>query len=116
MRSKISIFIKVLAQSLWHHLGELPAHKYRMRCVELLHELHHALHNSCDAVEDVIGLALTSENIEKRIEAFNRFATLWHLGREIETNPRLRGCMKSFDRYVILFLIHFLVIFYLTYY
>lgn len=89
---------QVLAHSLWHHLGELPAHKYRMKCVELLHELHHALHNSCDAVEDVIGVALTSENIEKRIEAFNRFATLWHLGREIETNPRLRGCMKSFDQ------------------
>ncbi|XP_033338749.1 protein DOP1 homolog isoform X2 [Megalopta genalis] len=89
---------QVLAHSLWHHLGELPAHKYRMRCVELLHELHHALHKSCDAVEDVIGAALTAENIEKRIEAFNRFATLWHLGREIETNPRLRGCMKSFDQ------------------
>ncbi|KOC60909.1 Protein dopey-1 like protein [Habropoda laboriosa] len=89
---------QVLSHSLWHHLGELPAHKYRMRCVELLHELHHALHNSCDAVEDVIGAALTSEVVEKRIEAFNRFATLWHLGREIETNPRLRGCMKSFDQ------------------
>ncbi|XP_076277872.1 protein DOP1 homolog isoform X2 [Lasioglossum baleicum] len=89
---------QVLAHSLWHHLGELPAHKYRMRCVELLHELHHALHKSCDAVEDVIGAALTTENIEKRIEAFTRFATLWHLGREIETNPRLRGCMKSFDQ------------------
>ncbi|XP_034191281.1 protein DOP1 homolog isoform X3 [Osmia lignaria lignaria] len=89
---------QVLAHSLWYHLGELPAHKYRMRCVELLHELHHALHNSCDAVEDVIGAALTSENIEKRIEAFNRFSTLWHLGREIETNPRLRGCLKSFDQ------------------
>ncbi|CAK9831783.1 Protein dopey-1 homolog [Anthophora retusa] len=89
---------QVLSHSLWHHLGELPAHKYRMRCVELLHELHHALYNSCDAVEDVIGAALTSEVVEKRIEAFNRFATLWHLGREIETNPRLRGCMKSFDQ------------------
>ncbi|XP_076237167.1 protein DOP1 homolog isoform X5 [Calliopsis andreniformis] len=89
---------QVLAHSLWHHLGELPAHKYRMRCVELLHELHHALYSTCDAVEDVIGAALTSENSEKRIEAFNRFATLWHLGREIETNPRLRGCMKSFDQ------------------
>ncbi|XP_053971376.1 protein dopey-1 homolog isoform X2 [Hylaeus volcanicus] len=89
---------QVLAHSLWHHLGELPAHKYRMRCVELLHELHHALYNSCDAVEDVVGAALTTENIEKRIESFNRFATLWHLGREIETNPRLRGCMKSFDQ------------------
>ncbi|XP_076619120.1 protein DOP1 homolog isoform X1 [Colletes latitarsis] len=89
---------QVLAHSLWHHLGELPVHKYRMRCVELLHELHHALYNSCDAVEDVVGAALTTENIEKRIEAFNRFATLWHLGREIETNPRLRGCMKSFDQ------------------
>ncbi|KAG7202175.1 hypothetical protein KM043_015855 [Ampulex compressa] len=89
---------QVLAHSLWHHLGELPAHKFRMRCVELLHELHHALHNTCNAVEDVIGSALTSENPERKIEAFNRFATLWHLGREIETNPRLRGCMKSFDQ------------------
>ncbi|EFN67195.1 Protein dopey-1-like protein, partial [Camponotus floridanus] len=89
---------QVLAHSLWHHLGELPAHKFRMRCVELLHELHHALYNSCDAVEDLIGSALTSENPEKKIEAFGRFATLWHLGREIETNPRLRGCLKIFDQ------------------
>nr|XP_050849506.1 protein dopey-1 homolog isoform X2 [Vespula vulgaris] len=89
---------QVLANSLWHHLGELPAHKYRMRCVELMHELHHALHDSCDAVEDVIGSALASDNMEKKIEAFNRFATLWHLGREIETNPRLRGCLRAFDQ------------------
>ncbi|KYM98153.1 Protein dopey-1 like protein [Cyphomyrmex costatus] len=89
---------QVLAHSLWHHLGELPAHKFRMRCVELLHELHHALYDSCDAVENLIGSALTSENPEKRIEAFGRFATLWHLGREIETNPRLRGCLRTFDQ------------------
>ncbi|XP_032664309.1 protein dopey-1 homolog isoform X1 [Odontomachus brunneus] len=89
---------QVLAHSLWHHLGELPAHKFRMRCVELLHDLHHTLYNSCDAVEDLIGSALTSENPEKRIEAFSRFATLWHLGREIETNPRLRGCLRTFDQ------------------
>ncbi|XP_050446319.1 protein dopey-1 homolog isoform X1 [Cataglyphis hispanica] len=89
---------QVLAHSLWNHLGELPAHKFRMRCVELLHELHHALYNSCDAVEDLIGSALTSENPEKKIEAFSRFATLWHLGREIETNPRLRGCLRIFDQ------------------
>ncbi|KYN13865.1 Protein dopey-1 like protein [Trachymyrmex cornetzi] len=89
---------QVLAHSLWHHLGELPAHKFRMRCVELLHELHHALYNSCDAVENLIGSELTSENPEKRIEAFGRFATLWHLGREIETNPRLRGCLRTFDQ------------------
>lgn len=91
-------FIKILAHSLWYHLGELPAHKFRMRCVELLHDLHHTLYNSCDAVEDLIGSALTSENPEKRIEAFGRFATLWHLGREIETNPRLRGCLRTFDQ------------------
>ncbi|XP_011692229.1 PREDICTED: protein dopey-1 homolog isoform X2 [Wasmannia auropunctata] len=89
---------QVLAHSLWNHLGELPTHKFRMRCVELLHELHHALYNSCDAVEDLIGSALTLENPEKRIEAFGRFATLWHLGREIETNPRLRGCLRIFDQ------------------
>ncbi|XP_020283145.1 protein dopey-1 homolog isoform X2 [Pseudomyrmex gracilis] len=89
---------QVLAHSLWHHLGELPAHKFRMRCVELLHELHHALYNSCNAVENLIGSELTSENPEKRIEAFGRFATLWHLGREIEMNPRLRGCLRTFDQ------------------
>ncbi|XP_046605599.1 protein dopey-1 homolog isoform X1 [Neodiprion virginianus] len=89
---------QVLAHSLWHHLGELPAHEYRMRCVELLHELHHALHNSCDAVEDIIGTTLTCDNLEKRIEAFSRFATLWHLGRDVETNPRLRGCLRTFDK------------------
>ncbi|KAH0955706.1 hypothetical protein HN011_002395 [Eciton burchellii] len=89
---------QVLAHSLWHHLGELPAHKFRIRCVELLHELHHALYNSCNAVENLIGSALTCQNPEKRIEAFGRFATLWHLGREIETNPRLRGCLKTFDQ------------------
>ena len=63
-----------------------------------MHELHHALYNSCDAVENLIGSELTSENPEKRIEAFGRFATLWHLGREIETNPRLRGCLRTFDQ------------------
>ncbi|XP_066603567.1 protein dopey-1 homolog isoform X2 [Prorops nasuta] len=89
---------QILAHSLWQHLGELPAHKYRMRCAELMYELHHALRDSCNAVEDVIGSALTSECMEKKIEAFNRFATLWHLGREIEMNPKLRGCLKTFDQ------------------
>ncbi|KAK0181813.1 hypothetical protein PV327_000009 [Microctonus hyperodae] len=87
-----------LAHSLWQHLGELPAHKYRLRCVELLHELHHSVHKSCDAVEDVIGSALMQHTIEKKVESFNRFAMLWHLGRQIETNPRLRGCTKTFDK------------------
>uniref|UniRef100_A0ABD2XAC5 Dopey N-terminal domain-containing protein n=3 Tax=Trichogramma kaykai TaxID=54128 RepID=A0ABD2XAC5_9HYME len=89
---------QILAHSLWHHLGELPAHKYRIRCVELLHELHHTLQDSCDAVEDVIGSAFMTENLEKRLEALNRFATLWHLGREIEANPRLRGNVRGFDK------------------
>ncbi|XP_024938328.1 protein dopey-1 homolog isoform X2 [Cephus cinctus] len=97
LRQHTNVF-QILAQSLWHHLGELPAHKYRMRCVELIHELHHALYESCDAVEDVIGCALTCDNQEKRIESFNRFSTLWHLGREVETNPRLRGCLRTFDK------------------
>ncbi|XP_031783167.1 protein dopey-1 homolog isoform X3 [Nasonia vitripennis] len=97
LKSYTNVF-QILAHSLWHHLGELPVHKYRIRCVELLHELHHALHDSCDAVEDVIGSALMCESMEKRIEACNRFATLWHLGRDIEANPRLRDCMRGFDK------------------
>ncbi|XP_015109292.1 protein dopey-1 [Diachasma alloeum] len=87
-----------LAHSLWHHLGELPAHKYRLRCVELLHELHNSIHQTCDAVEDVIGSALTFNNQERKIEAFKRFSTLWHLGREIEITSRLRRSSKSFDK------------------
>lgn len=97
LRQQTNVF-QTLAHSLWHHLGELPADTYRMRCVELLHELHHALHDSCDAVEDIIGFALTCDNQEKRVEAFDRFAMLWHLGREVETNPRLRGCLRTFDK------------------
>ncbi|XP_011306689.1 protein dopey-1 homolog isoform X2 [Fopius arisanus] len=89
---------QALAHSLWHHLGELPAHKYRLRCVELLHELHNSIHQSCDAVEDVIGAALTFNTQERRIEAFKRFSTLWHLGREVENNSRLRRSPKSFDK------------------
>ncbi|XP_011499422.1 PREDICTED: protein dopey-1 homolog [Ceratosolen solmsi marchali] len=89
---------QMLAHRLWNHLGELPVHKFRIRCVELLHELHHALDDSCDAVEDAIGLALMNESMEKKIDAFNRFVTLWHLGRDIETNPRLRGCLRGFDK------------------
>ncbi|XP_034945114.1 protein dopey-1 homolog isoform X2 [Chelonus insularis] len=87
-----------IAHSLWCHLGKLSPNKYRLRCVELIYELHHSLHQSCDAVENIIGSALTSHTIEDKIEAFNRFATLWHLGREIETNPRLRGCTKTFNK------------------
>ncbi|XP_058800674.1 protein dopey-1 isoform X2 [Phymastichus coffea] len=97
LRNYTNVF-QILAHSLWHHLGELPVHKYRIKCVELLHELHHALHDSCDAVEDVIGSALMHESMEKRIEACNRFSTLWHLGRDIEANPRLRGFLRGFDK------------------
>ena len=86
---------------MWHHLGELPAHKYRIRCVELLHELHYTLQDSCDAVEDVIGSALMNENVEKKLETINKFTTLWHLGREVETNPRLRGSLRGFDKLVL---------------
>ena len=89
---------QVLAHSLWCHLGELSAHKYRIRCVELLHELHHTLEKSCNAVEDVIGSALMCDNMEKKIEAFDRFSMLWHLGREIEINSRLRGSLRTFDK------------------
>lgn len=71
---------------------------YIFRCVELLYELHHALNDVCDAVEDVIGTSLTCNLIEKRLEAFNRFITLWHLGREVESNSRARGNHRTFDK------------------
>lgn len=88
--------VPVLAHSLWHHLGQLSS-EHKVSCVELLHQLHNVLPGS-DAVENVIGESLTQENIELRVDAFQRFALLWHVGREVETKAGINRNLRTFDR------------------
>jgi hypothetical protein len=51
-----------------------------------------------DAVENVIGESLTDENIELRVDAFQRFALLWHVGREVETKVGINRNLRTFDK------------------
>lgn len=88
--------VPVLAHSLWHHLGQ-PSSEHKVSCVELLHQLHNVLPSN-DAVENVIGESLTEENIEHRIDAFQRFAVLWHVGREVETKAGMNRNLRTFDK------------------
>lgn len=88
--------VPVLANSLWHHLGQLQS-EHKVQCVELLHQLHNVLPSS-DAVENVIGESLTEESIERRVDAFQRFSLLWHIGREVETKAGINRNLRTFDK------------------
>lgn len=88
--------VPVLAYCLWHHLGHLNS-EHKVSCVELLHQLHNVLPSN-DAVENVIGQSLTDENIECKVDAFQRFAFLWHVGREVETKAGINRNMRTFDK------------------
>ncbi|XP_067010621.2 protein dopey-1 homolog [Anabrus simplex] len=88
--------VQVLARALWHHLGRLGADQQVM-CVELLHQLHNVLPAN-DAVEDVVGESLMAEDTEKQMEAFERFALLWHIGREVETKSSICRNQRTFDK------------------
>lgn len=88
--------VPVLAHSLWYHLGQLSS-EHKVSCVELLHQLHNVLPSN-DAVENVIGVSLTDENIEHRVDAFHRFALLWHVGREVETKAGMNRNLRTFEK------------------
>lgn len=88
--------MQVIAHWLW---GQLSSHnpQDRVRSVELLHQLHSALPAS-SVVEDcigeaVIGKAYTTESV--RLQSFRTFATLWHIGREV--NARLGSSLRVTD-------------------
>lgn len=85
-----------MSHSLWHHFGQLPS-SGQVICAELLYQLNNVLPGS-EAAENVIGEALTDENTDKRVEAFNRFASLWHLGRELEIKAHSNRPWRSFDK------------------
>lgn len=88
--------VPVLAHSLWYHLGQLGS-EHKVSCVELLHQLHNVLPSN-DAVENVIGESLTDENTERRVDAFHRFALLWHVGREVETKAGMNRNLRTFEK------------------
>ncbi|XP_039275981.1 protein dopey-1 homolog [Nilaparvata lugens] len=80
---------QVIAHRLWMQLG---SRVHRVGCVELLHQLQSA---SCDVVEDCLGEALLAAADGRRLLAFRRFATLWHIGREV--NARLGSSLRVSD-------------------
>jgi len=88
--------VPVLAHSLWHHLGQLSS-ELKVSCVELLHQLHNVLPSN-DAVENVIGESLADNNTERRVDAFHRFALLWHVGREVETKAGMNRNLRTFEK------------------
>ncbi|GLG96492.1 Uncharacterized protein GBIM_03458 [Gryllus bimaculatus] len=95
---------EVLARALWQHLGQLEPH-LQMNCVELLHQLHNVLPAS-DAVEDIIGEALTQDGDDKKMEALQHFSLLWHLGRELEAKSGSSRTLRTFDRSLLKMLDH----------
>ncbi|KAK7864583.1 hypothetical protein R5R35_003176 [Gryllus longicercus] len=96
--------VEVLARALWQHLGQLEPH-LQMNCVELLHQLHNVLPAS-DAVEDIIGEALTQDGDDKKMEALQHFSLLWHLGRELEAKSGSSRTLRTFDRSLLKMLDH----------
>ncbi|XP_024216432.1 protein dopey-1 homolog [Halyomorpha halys] len=78
---KHTYIFQIIARWLWNQLANL---EYKLKCVELLYQLHSMLPSN-DVVENCIcnslkGIGMTPD---ERLEAFRRFASLWHIGREI---------------------------------
>uniref|UniRef100_A0A1B6DLS2 Uncharacterized protein n=2 Tax=Clastoptera arizonana TaxID=38151 RepID=A0A1B6DLS2_9HEMI len=87
---------QVIAHWLWGQLST-PNSNERVRSVELLHQLQSALPTN-DVVEDCIGEAMTTKsNVgnHDKLTAFRTFATLWHIGREV--NARLGNSLRVTD-------------------
>nr|CAD7456244.1 unnamed protein product [Timema tahoe] len=91
--------VQVLAHSLWHHLGQLPS-QHQVHCVELLHHLHNVLPAN-DAVENILGEFLMNEIADQKMEAFQRFSLLWHVGREMESKAGMGRSFRTFDKQMI---------------
>jgi len=92
MENHTNIF-QVIAHWLWSQLRSNVAAE-RVRSVELLHQLQSALATS-DVVEDCIGEAFMARSSGAKLEAFRTFATLWHIGREV--NARLGNSLRVTD-------------------
>ncbi|XP_054267327.1 protein dopey-1 homolog [Macrosteles quadrilineatus] len=92
MENHTNIF-QVIAHWLWGQLHSTVAAE-RVRSVELLHQLQSALASS-DVVEDCVGEALMAHSSGSKLEAFRTFATLWHIGREV--NARLGNSLRVTD-------------------
>lgn len=84
---------QVIAHWLWGQMSS-PVAAERVRSVELLHQLQSALHSS-NVVEDCIGEAFVARSSGAKLVAFRTFATLWHIGREV--NARLGNSLRVTD-------------------
>ncbi|XP_064627681.1 protein dopey-1-like isoform X4 [Lineus longissimus] len=89
-------FYKIVATRLWNYLSDQTPH-YHQKAVELLYQLHQ-LAPSTWTCEDVIGAALVLDDLSKRIEAYKKFAVLWHLTRSQKPKSGLGLPARTFDR------------------
>lgn len=91
-----TLFYQMVARNLWNQLSETTPSNHQ-RSVELFQQLHQVTPNSW-VCEDVIGSALIGDGQNKRIEAFRKFTTLWHLTRDKKTSRAPGMPLRTFDR------------------
>ncbi|XP_062580439.1 protein dopey-1-like isoform X4 [Saccostrea cucullata] len=91
-----TVFYKVLAEILWGFLDS-SSPQYHQQAVRMFYLLHQVAPSSW-VCEDVIGRYFVSDNEVVKIEAFKRFAVLWHLTRNIRDISTPTGSHRKFDR------------------
>ncbi|PVD28894.1 hypothetical protein C0Q70_11489 [Pomacea canaliculata] len=91
-----TIFYQVTAQELWNHLGSDNADEHH-RTAELFHTLHQVTPKAW-ICEDAIGMDLISNDEDTRLLAYRKFSMLWHLTRNMKSEPTLKEEPRTFDR------------------
>ncbi|KAK3097876.1 hypothetical protein FSP39_014063 [Pinctada imbricata] len=87
---------KVLAETVWTFLDS-SCSVYHQKAVELFYLLHQVAPSTW-VCEDVIGKSLVTDDEVSRIEAYKRFATLWHLTRDMRSDASPGHSPRTFDR------------------
>ncbi|KAK7479632.1 hypothetical protein BaRGS_00029098 [Batillaria attramentaria] len=91
-----TIFYQMVAQELWQNLGSAKT-EWHHRTAELFYTLHQATPRAW-ICEDAIGSDLISDDEVTRLEAFKKFSVLWHLTRNMKSEPTLGHEPRTFDR------------------
>lgn len=85
-----------MSKTLWELLSILNNQNQVMLCVTLLYNIHNIFEQR-SFVEEVIGESLIQDM--HTVDAFKRFALLWHLGRDLNIKlPVLKNSVRNFDR------------------
>ncbi|XP_078734411.1 protein DOP1A isoform X1 [Lampetra fluviatilis] len=95
-------FFQMVAAILWAQLGEGGGGRHHRRCVELLQQLH-GLAPGPSVCEDVVSRDLASRVPATRVEAYRKFALLWHLTRDLQQSKNW-AFTRTFDRSLLLML------------